>query len=197
MSSPTDLSEDQRRSFLDAQLREIYGRVVYTHKVHEKQAETLLLRSFWIKLFQILLSALSAAGFVAVLADQWWWGSLAGAIFSFLLLVLNLYTRTYDLGQAAQENKAAAIKIWIIRERCLSLITDLATGYRPTPDILRGRDALNDELGEVYASAPTTTKAAYRKAHKALNLREEMTFAAEEVDAFLPEALRRERKGGG
>ena len=61
----------------------------------------------------------------------------------------------------------------------------------PLSDIQLKRDALTDELRETYASSPSTTEAAYRKAHTALNLQEEMTFSVAEVDSFLPPALRR------
>ena len=58
-------------------------------------------------------------------------------------------------------------------------------------DLRLKRDALAEELKEIYANSPSTTEAAYKKAHKALNLQEEMTFSTAEVDAFLPPALRR------
>jgi len=166
---------------------------VYTHKAHEKQADILLTRLSRIKFAQIALSAISTVGFGATLLGTGWWGSLAGGIFSTALLALNLYTRNYDLGQQAQLHRDAAASIWTIREKYLSIITDLAMECESLSDMRHKRDALADELSELYAHAPSTTEAAYRKAHKALNLQEEMTFAIEEVDAFLPEPLRRKQ----
>lgn len=188
--SQTKASADPR-DILDGQLRESFGRVVYTHKAHEKEADMLLARLSKIKLGQILLPAISTGGFVAMLLGTGWWGSLVGAIFSAALLALNLYTRNYDLAKQAQQHRDAAINIWSIREKYLSLITDLAMESGSLSDIQLKRDALTDELRETYASSPSTTEAAYRKAHKALNLQEEMTFSVAEVDSFLPSALRR------
>ena len=188
--SQTDGTED-RRELLDAQLREVFGRVVYTHKAHEKEADILLARLSKIKLGQIVLPAISTGGFVTVLLGTGWWGSLVGGIFSAALLALNLYARNYDLGQQAQQHRDAAINIWAIREKYLSLITDLAMECGPLSSVRLKRDALADELKGIYADSPSTTEAAYRKAHKALNLREEMTFSVAEIDSFLPPALRR------
>ena len=188
--SQAKASED-RRNILDAQLREAFGRVVYTHKTHEKQADILLARLSKIKLAQIVLPAISTGGFVSVLVGTGWWGSLAGAICSAALLALNLYTRNYDLGNQAQLHKDTAINIWFIREKYYSLITDLAMGCESLSDMQRNRDALADELKGIYANSPSTTEEAYKKAHKALNLQEEMTFSVAEVDAFLPKVLRR------
>ena len=185
-------SED-RRNILDAQLRESFGRVVYSHKAHEKEADILLARLSKIKLGQIVLPAISTGSFVTVLLGTGWWGSLVGGVFSAALLALNLYTRNYDLGKQAQQHTDAAINIWSIREKYLSLITDLAMECESLSDIQLKRDALTDELKESYANSPRTTEAAYKKAHKALNLLEEMTFSVAEVDAFLPQVLRRKQ----
>ena len=108
-----------------------------------------------------------------------------------MLLALNLYTRNYDLGKQAQEHRDAAIRIWSIRERYFSLITDLAIECGSLSDIQRKRDVLADDLSSVYAGSPSTTEGAYKKAHKVLNLQQEMTFSVVEVDAFLPQELRR------
>ena len=188
--SQANASED-RQNVLDAQIRESFGRVVYSHKAHEKQADILLAQLSKIKLGQIVLPAISTGGFVTVLLGTGWWGSLVGGIVSAALLALNLYTRNYDLGTQAQQHRNAAINIWSIREKYLSLITDLAMGCEALSDIQRKRDALVDELRDVYANSPSTSEAAYKKAHKALNLQEEMTFSVTEVDSFLPQALRR------
>ena len=185
-----EASED-RRIILDAQIRELFGRVVYSHKAHEKEADIISAISSRIKLGQIVLPAISTGGFLTVLLGTGWWGSLVGAICSAALLALNLYTRNYELGKQAQQHRDAAISIWAIREKYLSLITDMAMGCDTLSHIQRKRDALADELKDTYANSPSTSEAAYKKAHEALNLREEMTFSSSEVDSFLPQALRR------
>ena len=48
-------------------MRDCYGRVVYSHKTHEKCADILLSRLSTIKLWQIILSSITTAGFIAAL----------------------------------------------------------------------------------------------------------------------------------
>lgn len=179
------------RDILDGQLRESFGRVVYSHKVHEKEADILLVKLSRIKLGQILLPALSTGGFVTMLLGTGWWGSLAGAMFSATLLALNLYTRNYDLGRLARQHRDVAARLWLIREQYLSLITDLAMKDGSLADIQGKRDGLIADLNCIYTESPRTTEAAYKRAHKALNLQEEMTFSVAEIDAFLPRTLRK------
>ena len=98
------LTEDtvQARAILEGQLRESYGRVVYSHKTHEKCADILLQRHDRIRLTQIVLSALTTAGFVGAAMDTGQGAAIVGALLSALLLVLNSYTKKYDLGELAQ-----------------------------------------------------------------------------------------------
>ena len=85
------------RGVLEGQLREAYGRVVYSHKTHEKCADILLSRLARIKLSQIILSAITTGGFVAVVFGAGKVGAAAGVLVSTALLVLNAYTKNYDL----------------------------------------------------------------------------------------------------
>ena len=54
----------QSRSILEGQLREAYGRVVHSHKTHEKCADILLCSLSRIRIWQIVLSAITTAGFI-------------------------------------------------------------------------------------------------------------------------------------
>ena len=119
---------NESRKILEGQLRESFGRVVYSNKTHEKCADILLERLSTIKLWQIILSAITAGGFVSTFLGAGNVGAAIGVLISTILLVLNAYTKNYDLGELAQKHKQAANDIWLIREKYLSLITDLAMG---------------------------------------------------------------------
>lgn len=188
--SPADAGEPSR--ILEGQLRECYGRVVYSHKTHEKCADILLARHSLLKLLQIVLSALTTAGFVSTFfARTSAVGAAVGFLVSTALLVLNAYTKDYDLGELAQKHKQAASDIWLLRERYLSLLADLAAHARPLEALRAERDELTSALHTAYAGSPSTTYAAYKKAQEALQRHQDMTFSDAEIDAFLPRELKR------
>ncbi len=112
-------------------------------------------------------------------------------VISTALLVLNSYSKNSDLGELAQKHKQAANGLWLIREKYLSLLVDLAMRERPIEAMQKQRDELVEQLHAVYSGAPSTTFKAYRKAQEALQRREDMTFTDKEIDAFLPAELRR------
>ena len=179
------------REILEAQVRECFGRVVYTHKTHEKCADILLSRLSTIKLWQIILSSITTAGFLAAIFGAGAFGAAIGVVVSTTLLVLNAYTKSYDLGELAQKHRQTAADLLLVREKYLALITDLRVGKESLQKSTVRRDELLEDLHGVYSGAPSTTYQAYRKAQEALQQYEEMTFSDEEIDAFLPCELKK------
>lgn len=175
---------------VEAHLRECFGRVVYSHKTHEKCAEILHSRLSSIKLSQILLTALIAGGILSSLLGDSPVGKVVGLALSTILLALNAYTKDYDLGELAQKHRQAAADLWLIREQYLALIADMRVSDISIEIYQGKRDELLERLHSVYTGAPGTTFKAYQKARKALQHQEDMTFTDQEIDAFLPSALR-------
>ena len=182
------------KQILEGQFRECFGRVVYSHKTHEKCADILLKREARIKLGQIALSVITTGGLVSVLLGTGTVGTSLTSLVSALLLGLNLYTRNHNLAELARKHRQAANGIWLIREKYQSLITDLIIRGKSLEVLLRERDVLMADLHSVYSSAPSTTSRAYLKAQKALKHNEEMTFSDAEIDAFLPKELKRSQR---
>lgn len=179
---------------LEAQLRECFGRVAYSHKTHEKAADLLEGRLHMLKTTQIGLSAITTTGLVAVVfagAEAARCAALASTAFSTLLLCLTTYTKDFDLGSASQAHKQAADRLWIVRENYLSLLTDVAAGAVNETTARSRRNELQDELALIYRSAPRTFPNAYGAAQQALKVKEDLTFSDEEIDALLPASIRK------
>jgi SMODS and SLOG-associating 2TM effector domain family 4 len=181
----------ESRSVLEGQLRECYGRIVYSHKTHEKCADILIKRLARIKFWQIVLSALTTAGFLGAIFGVGRVASIVGVCLSTTLLAINSYTKNYDLGELAQKHRRTASDLWLIREKYLSLLVDLRMREKPLEFLQAKRDELVEALHDIYAAAPSTTNGAYKKAQIALKRSEDMTFSDDEIDAFLPKELKR------
>ena len=179
---------------LEGQLRECFGRVVYSHKTHEKCADIFLKRLAQIKLWQIGLSVVTTGGFISTFFGAETIGSIIGSSVSAIFLSLTLYTKDYNLAELAQKHRQAASDIWLIREKYQSLITDLVVGGKPLETIQQERDILMENLHTVYSGAPSTTSKAYKEAQQSLKYNEEMTFSDKEIDAFLPSELKRSER---
>ncbi|MHC5758720.1 SLATT domain-containing protein [Nostoc sp.] len=190
-TQPAQSSVDDKTFALESQIRECYGRVVYSHVVHEKCADIYLEKLKLTKNWQIILSAITTGTLLLSIFGEAKIGSIIGAIFSTILLALNTYTQDHDLGEIAQKHSQIASKLWVIRESYLSLLTDIAINSLTVDQIQAKRDELQNSLASIYQNAPRTNDKAYMKAQKALKVDEQLTFSDKEIDNFLPSNLRR------
>ncbi|ELI9681037.1 TPA: SLATT domain-containing protein [Vibrio vulnificus] len=177
------------------QIRECYGRVVWTHKTHEKCADILNARNNRIKFWQIVFSAVTTTGIFAAVFGEIPEVGYVSAVISLVLTILNAYVKKYDLGGLSQKHADAASSLWNIRESYLSLITDMNSGAISDDDARTKRDALQTTLHKLYKGSPNTNVGkAYQMTSKALKNNEELTFSDEEIDMFLPASQRKTQK---
>lgn len=184
---------DKPRIIFEAQIRECFGRVVYSAKTHEKCADLCMGRLRWIKNAQIILSALITTGVItALLGDPKISHSslIVTVIVSTLQLVFSSYMKDVDPGQQAEKHKKTASELWNIRESYLSILTDLRDLNLDFQVMRNKRDELQAVLATIYATAPRTNSKAYGLASSGLKNHEELTFSDDEIDKFLPAALR-------
>ncbi len=174
---------------LENQLREMYGRVAYTHKTHEKMADGYIRKYRVIKGIEIIVSAIATSSLVLAVFGESRSGTIVGAVFSTVLLGLTLYFKEGSLGEHAQEHTAVASKLWGVREELLSLLVDFRDG-QPIDEIRTERNRINATLETIYKNVPRTSLSAYASAQKALKESEELYFADDELDKMLPKKLR-------
>lgn len=176
-----------------AQVREAYGRVVYSHKTHEKQADLCFTRHRVQQGVLVALTAASSGTFLAAVLGATVSPEMAGLATSFAALLvsaLSLSTKTFRFHEEAEAHRDTASKLWDVRESYLSLITDLMSGATSAADARVRRDELQEATRVVYATAPRTSNKAFKKATGGLKKREELTFTSDEIDPFLPETHR-------
>ena len=187
-------SHKHQIDILEAQIREIYGRVVWSHKAQEKCADIALKIHNRIKFWQIVLSAVTTTSILITIFGKSQLGLIIGIVVSTILFGLNTYTKDYDLGEIAQKHSNAANELWNLREDYLSFLTDIKINQLSIGQIIEKRDELQSKLFNIYSGSPRTNSKAYKEATKSLKLDEELTFSEEEIDLFLPKELRRIKK---
>ena len=179
---------------LEAQLREVYGRIVYTHKTHEKMADLITSRHNTTQWIQTILSGLTTTSLLVVIFGSSRTGAVIAVLLSTLLFMVNLYLQNSDLGRRAERHTEVAAVLWGIRESYLTLITDLLTPAPNIDYIKSERDRLQGISERVFRNAPRTNAKAYGLARNALKNNEELTFGEDELDLLLPEELRKGKR---
>lgn len=191
-------SKDGDHKYLLAQVRELYGRIAYTHKTHEVQADLFYGKHRNQRRFLIGLTALSSGTFLAsllgvVLSEQW--SSLFISFIALAVTAVNLGTKNFNYGEDMQQHRDTAAKLRDVRESYLSLITDIETGMCSVGDVVNRRNQLQQQCLAILGDAPRTTRKAYEVAQDRLQNREDLTFTDREIDLLLPPSLRRAEGG--
>lgn len=185
------MNDDVKYEIYLSQLRDSYARVVYTHKVHEKSADRLIARERIVRGMQIVLSAIVSTGLLVTIFGEVYWVVITTTLVSILLVFVNTFFKGRNLVLEAQEHKAAASKLWLVRERYMSIIADVVSRQISIEEIRLIRDKILKDQAAVYANSPRTNNAAYKKAQKALQKNEDLTTSDEEINMFLPSGLKK------
>lgn len=187
-------------SLVLAQVRESFGRVVYSHKTHEKQADICFVKHRWQQGVLIGLTAVSSGTFlVAVLGllDDPVMTSIVTSSIALLVTWISLGAKTFRFADESDAHRGIALGLWDVRESYISLIADLMSGAVSDADGRERRDELQEAARDAYSGAPRTSSKAFGRARDGLKNNEEMTFTPREIDLFLPEALRLDERGAG
>jgi len=170
--------------------RELYGRVVYSHKVHEVEREQCAKTVFWMNICNIALAAVTTV-FAVIAASlkpvwaMWSTAALAGASVCFVI-----WQSSFDpAGKESQQRVAAKEMLWL-REQFLLLISNC---HRLNPNVehlSRSLESLTAQVTAAYKFVPGTSSKAYGEADRRLK-GGQFTFSDDEIDSFLPTVLRK------
>lgn len=172
------------RTKLKAQIKENYGKVLYSYTTHIKKAETLKFWNKFFTLFQIILSALTGTSLFSLLFISEQWISIAGTIVSIALIIVTGISKSFMFIERSDSHIKAHNMYWKIVQDYVSLITDFDS--LETNDIIKERNHLIERTDFVNNIAPKTDSSSYKKAQRALQHEEEQTFNKGEVDSLLP-----------
>lgn len=171
-------------------IRESFGRVVYSHKTHEKQAEIWDFRETCTKWANIMLTTLTSTALVGTIITNERTLVYVSALLSALTLLFIISQLSFNPGENGERHRQVAKELWYIREKYVNLMADIINDRLTDDYIAKRRDDLTEELRLVYKFAPATSNKAYGKAQTALQIKEELTFSDDEIDQFLPNALK-------
>ncbi|MFW0169166.1 SLATT domain-containing protein [Rothia sp. P4278] len=175
------------------QIRESYGRLVYTHKTHEKEADRqhrFHLRQQW---GLIILTALGTGSFLFSILEIIVPQPISTIIISAVAIFttwISLAATTLKFSEKSEEHRNTASELWDVRESYISLIADFMSGNITEDEARNRRDELQGTLHEIYNGAPRTTSKSYKLAREGLKENEELFFTQDEIDLLLPQVLR-------
>ena len=171
------------------QIEEAFGKVVYTYTTHIIQAGRIQKNNRRLKWAQIILSAVSAGGFLGTIETDTTALAWIGGLCSTVLLVLTSYFKDMDLTEKQKKHLDISNKLWSLREDYLSLLIDFS--MIDVAVVVERRELLKERTAKIYAEAPITDERSYKLAQQALQKKESQYFNRDELNMILPQNLRK------
>jgi hypothetical protein len=184
------MSIDPERVYVLDTARELYGRVVYTHKTHEQEREIWAGKTCTLNRINVGLTALTTVFAVVSATFKPTWALITTALFAGASVGFVVYQSSFDPATKENLHRTAAKELLWIREQLLLLIGDCHLPHVPITQLQHSLEMITRELTAVYKFAPNTSPQAYARAKKMLDSGH-FTFTDDEIDAFLPPALRK------
>ena len=150
-----------------ASLKGLCENIVWTHKVHEKQADIELSRSKRCRYLANLLLAVSASGILGTtVVDEWWLKTLL-AILSFGSLAISIHRDASCFELNFAEHSSYARSFLRLRERAVNLL--LQIGSHPKKEYWQAEfESIQKDYLNLCDHAPRTSKKALKKAGRAI-----------------------------
>lgn len=171
-------------------IRESFGRVVYSHKTHEKDAEIASSQVTITKWVNIVLTALTSGTLISTIVTNEIVLAYISAALATLTLASTIFQLSFNPEEKAEKHRQLAKELWYVREKYVNLMADIVNGRISDDTVAMRRNELIEELKFIYKFAPTTSPKAYKQAQQALKINEELTFSNDEIDQFLPTELK-------
>jgi SMODS and SLOG-associating 2TM effector domain family 4 len=171
--------------------RELYGRVVWTHKVHEKEREIFERQSCLDEPREHHTHRHTTVFAVISASLQPLWALIVTAISAAAAVCFAVWQASADPASNEAKHRVTAKELLWIREQLLLFIASCQAAS-PPPDAQRQLDMLTRELTAVYKFAPDTSPEAYAAADKMLKSGH-FIFSDDEIDGFLPVDLRKKK----
>lgn len=176
---------------IDACVRDTFNRVVWSHKIQEKQADIYQCRHRAFTTVSIISSSLTSVGIVSLIFVDQLWVKLISAGLSFISIFVNAYFKSFDLNTMIKAHKTTAVQLLSARDRLTCLLMKIKLKMAPVEELIEIHEDLLREIDNIYENAPNTSNKAVRRASKALRVAGDNTFSDNEADAYLPAALRK------
>jgi hypothetical protein len=192
--SRRDMSMSDALEALENVVRNSFAGVVWTHKIHEKQADIYVNRYKWLEITRIVTASLTSAGVVSSIFFDPIWVKLISAIISFISALISMLFKSFCIQDSCVNHKKAALELLVIRDKYQHLLLSIRTAHKPYVELDNEYLVLENEKHSTYMNLPITTDKAVKLAKTVLQVSKDNEFTDEEIDSYLPQVLHKNGK---
>lgn len=185
--------ESLNRDLRQEVIKKLYNSIVWTHKIHEKQAEIYYSnykKLFWLELGLSIITSFGVLSLIQELFPEYQRIILiVSGIASVLVTAVTIVGEGKNFNKQAIIHKEFAVKFLKVRDSLFHLLFDFEANDKHIDYIRFEFEKINSLAHALYEVAPQTTPKALELAKIALISENESSYSEEEANRFLPGAL--------
>ena len=171
-------------------IRLSFGTVVGAYQGHTGAAVRLSRWDWYGQIATVSLVAVAAAA--SLLAIRYGPAfQMVAAVTAALAFGVSAVQLAFDPAPRVYGHRACAARLWALCEKYRALLAEVQDQLLDVPAIISRRDALLQEFAALYEQSPPADRHTYEIAQKALTGPDLGGYSDQELDQFLPQALRR------
>jgi hypothetical protein len=183
------MSDKDDLSYILATARELFGRAVWTHKVHEVERELCTRRLTILNCANIAIAGATTVFAVLSASIHAPKALILTAVLAAITVCFAIAQTTFDPATKESQQRVAAKEMLWLREQLFLLIVDCHLSTTPIEKLQQHLESIARELTLAYKFMPNTSEKANKITGKRLH-NGEMTFSEAEIDSFLPPRFR-------
>ena len=172
-------------------IRLSFGSAVGAYQGHTAAALRLSQWSWYSKIVTLSLLGIGAAANLLVLRLGGYGIQVTAAVLAAIAFAALAVHIAFDPTPRIYGHRACAARLWVICEKYRALLTEVQDQLIDVATITARRDALLKEFGAIFEQGPPDDRQSYSIAQKALAGPQLGGYSDQDLDQFLPVALRR------
>lgn len=137
--------------------RNIFGRVMWSHKIQEKQADIYLFKSKRLTICSIVLSSIVSGGLVAALFIDPFWLKLVSTLMSCISTILIAVIKRFDFEKLIQNHREFATRYLAVKDQLMLLLYQIRLHDKDRDFLEEELRSLVSKVSEINSIAPQTT----------------------------------------
>ncbi len=180
---------------IETNLRQLFAKSVWSNNIHKKQSIIFSKEYRKIENIKIVFSSLTTSGVLGVVVSSNTFIDVATVVLSFGTIILNAYSKNYDLQKLATEHKYSALQYSSLSNRLQSTLSQLKMDIIPLEELLKIEQQYIGEFDLIEKNSKDVSVRAILLAQDGVISRKDVTaFTDEEIDFLLPDNLRINKK---
>lgn len=173
----------------ESRVRLLFADIVWTQKIHEKQADILENKYRRVTTTSVVLTAIAGCGILASAFSQYEFMQLGSFALTAASLYFSILGKCRDYSGMAAENARCARRFLALREQSLNILTCIKFRELSALEICKGINSIAEQYAKECDNSPRTTFRAKKIAEKAIGAGE-TTYCEEDLNSLLPEYLK-------